>query len=133
MSMFTNKYYSEQQKQLIFKEVRPSKGRAMDGSGESSQFKVHQITFSSYLVRLSGNWRLLLPPDLTSRFSCCQMKLVLRDQNWTAAAAVLGTGVSKGGIPASMGDRVQCCWLQLPMQQRQVGVYGHFCHKPNPT
>lgn len=29
MPMFTNEYYSEQQKQVIFKKVRPSKGRAM--------------------------------------------------------------------------------------------------------
>lgn len=104
MPMFTNEHYSEQQKQVTFKKVRPSKRRAMGGAGGNGQHQVHQITFSSYSAYLSGNLRFLLLRYLPFLFSCCQMKLVLRNGSWTAAAAVLGTDAIKDSVPVVMRE-----------------------------
>lgn len=79
----------------------------MDWSGDSGQYQVHQITFCSYLVHLSGNLRSLLPPYLTSPF-CCQMKLDLRNRNQTATAAVLAIDAIaiKDGTSITMRQKV---------------------------
>lgn len=104
MPVFTNEYYSEQQKQVIFKKVRPSKGRAMDGAGGNGQYQVYQIKFSFYSAHLSGNLRLLILGYLASLLSCCQMTLVPRNGSLTAAAAVLGRNAIKDSIPVIMRE-----------------------------